>query len=216
MADLRLLLADDHAMVRDGLRHVLESQPGWCVVAEAPNGRQAVQRALDLRPDVIVLDASMPLLSGIEATRQVTRRWSSARILMLTMYSDEAYVVRALQAGVRGYVLKDADSTELVHAVRVLSTGGSYFSPPIAGIMRDHFVRSLTRRGITDRFESLSEREREVFQLLVEGHTNKGMAELLGVSPATIETHRGHILEKLGLHSAAEVVRYAARRGLVR
>jgi two-component system, NarL family, response regulator NreC len=216
MADLRLLLADDHAMVREGLRRVLEAQPAWSIVAEASDGRQAVQQALELRPDVIVLDASMPLLNGIEAARQITRRSASARVLMLTMYSEEAYVVRALQAGVRGYVLKDADSGELIHAVRVLSTGGSYFSPPIAEIVRDQFVRSLTTRGITDRFDTLSEREREVFQLLVEGHTNKSMAEVLGVSPATVETHRGHILEKLDLHSAADVVRYAARRGLVR
>jgi two-component system, NarL family, response regulator NreC len=216
MNTLRLLLADDHLLVRQGLRRILEARDGWQVVAEAGDGREAVGLALEERPDVSILDISMPQLDGIEAARQIKRRWETARILMLSMYQDEAYVTRSLQAGVRGYVLKSAADRDLVAAVEALASGKAYFSPAVAEVMRDQYVQSLAQHGKTDRYDALSEREREVFQLIVEGHSNKEIAEILGVSVATVESHRAHVMEKLDLHSAVDVVRYAARRGLVR
>ena len=212
---LRILLADDHTLVRQGLRRILEEQPDWQVVAETGNGLDAVRLAADLQPDVVILDIGMPQLNGLEAARQITKRVPSARVLMLSMHADEVHITKAVEAGASGYLVKDSADSELVKAVTVTFQGKSYFSPAAAAILLDEYRRSLARRGVTDRFETLSDREREVFQLIAEGHSNKSIAGILGVSPATIETHRSHILEKLDLHSVAEVVLYAVRRGVV-
>jgi two-component system response regulator NreC len=216
MGRVRILLADDHIMVRQGLRKVLEEQRDWEVVAEASNGREALRLVEQHRPDVAILDVAMPQLNGIEATRQITKKMSGTRVLVLSMYSDEAYVTQILQAGATGYLLKDSADVDLIQAVSAVSIGKSFFSPAIARVMLDDYVRQLADKGITDRYEALSTREREIFQLVAEGKTNKEIATLLSVSPSTVETHRAHIMEKLDLHSAAEIVLYAVRRGVIR
>lgn len=215
MADLKILLGDDHTLMRQGLRKILEENAGWQVVAEAGNGRDAVRDMLALQPDVAVLDIGMPLLNGIEATRQIVRRIPLARVLILSMHADQAYVTQAVQAGARGYILKDSAGADLVQAVGALAAGKSFFSPAVAQLMLDDYARRLTERGVTDRYDALSEREREVFQLVAEGRSSKEIAELLSVSPATVETHRTHVLQKLGLRNTAEVVLYAVRRGVI-
>jgi DNA-binding NarL/FixJ family response regulator len=213
--ELRVLLGDDHTVLRQGLKRILEDRRDWRVVAEAGNGREAVSKAIELTPDVAVLDIGMPLLNGIEATRQIVKRAPSVRVLILSMHSDQAYVTQAVQAGARGYLLKESAGSELIAAIAAIASGKSYFCPPVAQVVFDDYVRSLTARGITDRYDALSEREREVLQLVAEGRSSKEIADLLSISPATVETHRTHVLQKLGLRNTAEVVRFAARRGIV-
>ena len=215
MTTLRILLADDHTVVRQGLRKVLEERPEWQVVAEAGDGREAVRLAEQLKPDVAVMDVSMPLLNGIEATRQITRRVPETKVLVLSMYSDEAYVIQMLKAGATGYLLKDSADVDLLQAVQDVSRGKAFFSPAVARLMSDDYARQRGDNAV-DRYESLSEREREIFQLVAEGRTNKEIAALLFISSSTVETHRARIMEKLDLHSAAEIVLYAVRRGAIR
>jgi len=214
MGKLRILVGDDHTLVRQGFRKILEDRPEWEVVAEASDGRDAVRQALAAQPDIAILDIGMPFLNGIEATRQITRRLPT-RVLILSMHADEAYIIQALKAGAHGYMLKDSADTDLIRGVGAVAAGKSFFSPAVAKVMLDDYVRHLAEKVITDRFDSLSEREREIFQLIAEGHSNKGIAELLSVSPATVETHRAHILQKLDVHNAAELVLYAVRRGII-
>jgi len=214
MAPLRILLADDHTMVRQGLRKVLEERPEWQVVAEAGDGHEAVRLAELHKPDVAVLDVAMPLLNGIEATRRIAKRVPHTRILVLSMYSDEAYVTQMMKAGATGYLLKDSAGVDLLEAVQAVAQGKSYFSPAVARLMLDDYAR---QRGTDDdRYESLSDREREIFQLIAEGKVNKEIATLLFISLSTVETHRARIMEKLDLHSAAEIVLHAVRRGVIR
>ena len=215
MAPLRILLADDHTIVRQGIRKILEEQPDWQVIAEAGDGREAVRRAMELRPDITLMDISMPLLNGIEATSQISRRAPEVKVIILSMHPNEAYIGRALQAGAKGYLLKDSADIDLVRALTLVSQGKSFFSPAVARVMVDDHLRNLAARGIVDRYDSLSAREREIFQLVAEGRSNKEIADLLFVSPSTIETHRAHIMEKLDVHSAVELVLYAVRRGLI-
>jgi two-component system, NarL family, response regulator NreC len=216
MSRLRLLLADDHTVVRQGLRKVLEDRPEWEVVAEAGDGREAVRLAETHKPDVAIVDVAMPLLNGIETTRQISRKSPSTRVLVLSMHADEAYVTQILRAGATGYLLKDSADVDLIQAVAAVAKGTSFFSPAIARVMLDDYVQKLAEKGVTDRYESLSEREREIFQLIAEGKANKEIAALLSISPSTVETHRARIMEKLDLHSAAEIVLYAVRRGVIR
>jgi DNA-binding NarL/FixJ family response regulator len=216
VSKLRILLADDHTVVRQGLRKVLEERADWEVVAEAGDGREAVRQAEELEPDVAILDITMPLLNGVEATRQIVKGSPSTRVLVLTMHADEAYVNQILQAGATGYLLKDSADVDLIQAVSAVSKGKSFFSPAIARVMLNDYVRQLADKGITDRYESLSQREREIFQLIAEGKANKEIAALLSISPSTVETHRARIMEKLDLHSAAEIVLYAVRKGVIR
>jgi len=211
---LRILLADDHTLVRQGLRRMLEEQPAWRVVAEAGDGREAVRLAEEHNPDVAILDVAMPLLNGVEATRQIARRAPAIRILVLSMHADEAYVTQILKAGAIGYLLKDSADADLMRAVAAVAQGKSFFSPTVARLILDDYVRP--RGELTDRYDSLSEREREIFQLIAEGKANKEMAALLSISVSTVETHRARVMEKLDIHSAAEIVLYAVRRGVVR
>jgi len=215
MAKLRILLGDDHTLVRHGLRKILEEQPDWQVVGEASDGRDAVRQAQAVQPNVAILDIGMALLNGIEATRQIVRRSPDIQVLILSMHANEAYIIQALKAGAKGYLLKDSADTELVRAVAAVAAGKSFFSPAVAKVMLDDYVRHLSEKGIVDRLESLSEREREIFQLVAEGHSNKEVADLLSISPATVETHRAHVLQKLDVHSTAELVLYAVRRGVI-
>ncbi len=222
MAALRILVADDHPLVRTGLRKILEECGEWTVVAESGSGRDAVTKALALRPDVAILDIAMPQLNGIDATAQICRRCPDIHVLILSMYPDEAYVIQAIHAGARGYILKDSADADVVRAVSAVAQGKSFFSPEIARIMLEECLRGSADRAPgqlpehPDRYASLSEREREIFQLIAEGRANKEIAELLHVSTNTIATHRSHILEKLELHSAAELVLYAVRKGVIR
>lgn len=213
---VRILLADDHTIVRQGLRKVIEERADWEVVAEAGDGREAVRLAEQLHPDLAILDVAMPLLNGIEATRQITKRLPRTRVLVLSMYADEAYVTQMVQAGASGYLLKDSADVDLLKAVDETAAGRTYFSPSISRVMLDDYARQVGDTALVDRFESLSGREREIFQLIAEAKTNKEIAALLNVSPSTVETHRAHVMEKLKLHSAAEIVLYAVRRGVIR
>jgi DNA-binding NarL/FixJ family response regulator len=212
---MRLLLADDHTLVRQGLRRILEEQPDWHVVAETGNGLEAVSLAADLQPDIVILDIGMPQLNGLGAARQIVKRAPAARVLIVSMHADEVHITKAVEAGAVGYLVKDSADTELVKAVMAIADGKSYFSPAAAAVLLDEYRRSIARRGVTDRYDLLSDREREVLQLMAEGRSTKAIATLLGVSPATIETHRAHVFEKLDLHSVAEAVLYAVRRGLI-
>ena len=201
--------------MRQGLRKILEERPEWEVIAEVGDGREAVKKCIALKPDVAVLDVAMPLLNGIDATQQIVRKVPETKVLVLSMYSDEAYVTRALQAGATGYMLKDAAGKDLLKGIASVAAGQAYFSPAIASLMLDDYVRRVAGSGVVDRYETLSEREREIFQLVAEARTNKEVAELLEISPATVETHRARILQKLDIHNTAELVLYAVRRGVI-
>jgi len=214
MALVKILLADDHTIVRHGLRRMLEERPDWQVVAEACDGREAVRLAEQHKPDVAIIDVAMPMLNGIETTRQLVRKVPGLKVLILSMHVDEVYVTQILKAGASGYLLKDSADTDLFHAVAAVAQGQSFFSPAIARLMVDEYVRPRPE-GI-DRYETLSDREREVFQLIAEAKTNKEIATLLGISLTTVETHRAKIIQKLDLHSATQIALYAVRRGVIR
>ncbi len=215
MARLRLMLGDDHTLFRLGLRKILEERPEWQVVGEVGDGREAVQLALKLNPDVAILDIGMPLLNGIEVTRQIVRRQPSTKVLIVSMHSDEAYITRALQAGAKGYLLKDSAGDDLLKGVAAVAAGKSFFSHVVAQSMIEDYMRRVADASVVDPFDSLSEREREIFQLIAEGHSNKDVALILSISPATVETHRAHILQKLDVHNTAELVLYAVRKGVI-
>jgi DNA-binding NarL/FixJ family response regulator len=212
---LTILIGDDHTLVRRGFRKILEDHPNWTVIAEVDNGREAVRRTVEDHPNVAILDISMPLLNGIEATRQIVRKAPGVQVLIVSMHADDAYLVQALQAGARGYLLKDSADTDLVRAVASAAAGKSFFSPAIASVMLDGYVRQLTEKGVVNRYQLLSEREREVLQLVAEGRSSKDVAGVLSLSPATVDTHRAHILQKLDLHNMAELVLFAVRQGLI-
>lgn len=210
---IRVMLVDDHQIVRDGLRSLLAKQSDMEVIAEADNGRAAVQAAAELRPDVVVMDVGMPDLNGVEATLRVLEAVPNARVVALSMHSDRRFVEGMLAAGASGYVLKDAAFEDLVAAIRTVAQGGTYLCPSVAGIVVAHYVRgradASARKAV-----ALTPREREVLQLLAEGHSTKQIAARLAVSIKTVETHRSRLMEKLGLHSVAELTKYALREGL--
>jgi two-component system response regulator NreC len=207
---IRILLADDHAMVRQGFRMILAAQPDMEIVAEAGNGREAVELATGLQPDVVVMDVAMPELNGIEATRRITDSSPRTRVLALSMYKDSVYVREILRAGARGFLLKDAIDRDLLAAVRAVAAGEGYLSPSVS-----EAVLSDYRRHVTDPLDLLSSREREVLQMIAEGKTNKDIATALNLSVYTVDAHRGRIMEKLNLHSVGELVRFAVRKGLI-
>ena len=215
MNPVRILLADDHTVMRNGLRLLLERQPNLQVVGEAADGRQAVALCETVNPDVVVMDIAMPNLNGIEAARQIVNRNPRTAIAILSMHSDESYVIRALKAGARAYLLKDSAEADLLAAVRALTDGKSFFSPAISKILVEDYMRQLESRGAEDTYELLTNREREILQLLAEGRTNKEVANMLNLSLYTVETHRAHILQKLNLHSVPELILYAVRKGII-
>lgn len=212
---IRILLADDHALVREGLRNILEGYPEFSVVAEAGSGIEAVDLARKHRPDVAVVDIAMKQLNGIDAVRQIARQSPETGVLILSMYSDDRYVRRAVKAGARGYLLKDSVGEDLLKAIRAVHSGQSFFSPEVARTLLEVCERDRAGRDVEDRYELLSDRERQVYQLLAEGKSNKEIANLLGLSLHTVETHRVHVMEKLDVHSVAALVLSAVRRGLV-
>jgi DNA-binding NarL/FixJ family response regulator len=211
---IRILLADDHTLVRQGLRRMLEERREWQVVAEACDGREAIKLAEQCKPDVAIIDVAMPTLNGIETTRQLLRKVRGVRVLVLSMHIDEVYVRQILKAGAAGYLLKDSADTDLFRAVQAVADGQSFFSPAVARLIADDYARP--RSEGFDRYETLSHREREIFQLIAEAKTNKEIASLLGISPSTVETHRAKIIHKLDLHSATQIALYAVRRGVIR
>lgn len=215
MKKLRILLADDHTVMRTGLRALLERQGNFEIVAEAENGRQAVALCSSLAPEIAIMDVGMPMLNGIEATKALLKESPSTGVVMLSMHSDESYVIRSLQAGARGYLLKDSAASDLLSAIEAVSQGKSFFSPAIRRLLAEDYVRALQQKGEVDSYELLTMREREILQLLAEGKTNKEVANALHISPYTVETHRSNILEKLGLHSPAELILYAVRKGII-
>jgi DNA-binding NarL/FixJ family response regulator len=210
MKKIRILLADDHVMVRQGFRMILAAQPDLEIVGEAGNGRDAVELAEQLRPDVVVMDVAMPDMNGIEATRRLAVSAPRTRVLALSMYKDSVYVREILRAGARGYLLKDAIDRDLLSAVRAVASGEGYLSPAVSDA-----VLSDYRRHVTDPLDLLSTREREVLQMIAEGKTNKEIATALKLSVYTVDAHRGRIMEKLNLHSVGELVRFALRAGLI-
>ena len=212
---IRIVLADDHIVMRNGLRLLLERQSDFEVVGEAGDGRKTVEICDTLKPDVVVLDIAMPNLNGIEAARQISSKYPQTAIVILSMHSDEGYVLRALKAGARAYLLKDSAETDLIQAIRVVTEGKAFFSPAISKTLVDDYVRRLQQRGVEDSYELLTTREREVLQLLAEGKSNKEVAQVLNLSLYTVETHRGNILQKLNLHSVPELILYAVRKGVI-
>jgi DNA-binding NarL/FixJ family response regulator len=206
----RILLADDHAVVRNGFRRILTAESDMEVVGEAANGQEALDRAAELQPDVVVMDVTMPELNGIEATRRLMESSPRTRVLALSMHKDGVYVREILRAGARGYLLKDSGETDLLAAVRAVARGEGYLSPAVSDAVLNDY-----RRHVTDPVDLLTSREREVLQLIAEGKTNKEVATHLNLSVYTVEAHRGRIMEKLNLHSTGELVRFAMRNGLV-
>jgi len=215
MKKIRVLIADDHDIVRTGVHHLLSQSDEIEVAGEAADGRAAVQMAEQLKPDVVLMDIAMPNLNGMEAAAQIARKHPAIGIIMLSMHEEVDYVVRALEAGVRGYLLKESAQEDLLRAVRTIHDGGTYFSAAIEQILSEHPGKELRARGLSDSYAMLTEREREILQLIAEGKSNKEAASVLGLSPYTIETHRTHIMQKLGLHNTAEIVLYAVRKKVV-
>jgi DNA-binding NarL/FixJ family response regulator len=216
--DIRILITDDHTIVRQGLRKLLDEEEGFEVVGEATDGRDSVAKAMDLMPDIVLMDLSMPGLTGLEAARQIVKRLPKTRVLILSMHKNEAYVLQALQAGASGYILKDSASEEVVTALRSVHRGDSYLSPSISRVVIEDYLR-LSQPGASGGtktlYETLTVREREIFQLLAEGLKNQEISERLHVSVKTVETHRAHIMEKLNLNNIAELVKYSIEIGVV-
>lgn len=215
MKTTRIVLADDHNVVRKGLRLLLESVPSFQVVADAADGRRCVVLVEEHQPDVVVMDIAMPILNGIEAARQISSKSPHVAIVFLSMHSDEAYVIKALKAGARAYLLKDSAENDLISAVKAVSEGKSYFSPAISKMLAEDYMRQMQEHGIEDSFDLLTTREREILQLLAEGKSNKEVAGLLNLSLYTVETHRSNIFQKLNLHSTADLILYAVRKGVI-
>jgi two-component system response regulator NreC len=212
---IRVILADDHSVMRHGLRLILEQQEDFQVLGEANDGREAVNLAEALHPDVAVLDITMPNLNGIEAARQISDKQPHIAIVILSMHADEGYVLRALKAGARGYLLKESPEADFVSAIRSVSEGKAFFSPAVSRLLVEDYVRRLQEKYIEDSYELLTRREREILQLVAEGKSNKDVANMLNLSLYTVETHRSNILEKLNLHSVPELILYAVRKGVI-
>ena len=211
----RILIADDHEVVRDGVRALLEKQTDMAVVGEAADGREAAELAEDLHPDVIVMDVGMPNLNGIDATRRILAAHPQIGVVMLSMHQDESYVLRSLKAGAKGYLLKESLRSDILEAIRAVSQGRSFLTRKISRMMQEDYIQEMEQRGLEDSYELLTGREREVLQLAAEGKPNKEIAGALSISLTTVETHRTHILQKLGLHSVPELILYAVRKGII-
>jgi two-component system, NarL family, response regulator NreC len=212
---IRILLADDHGIVRRGLRLFLEHQSGFEVCGEAKDGQEAVRLASELEPDVAVMDIAMPIWNGIDAAAQIVKKLPGTGIIILSMHSDESYVLRALNAGAKGYLLKDSAEADLVQAIQDVAEGRPFFSPAISGILAEEYVQQLAKRNLEDSYGLLTEREKQTLQLIAEGKSNKEVAGILELSPYTVETHRTNLMQKLNLHSTAEIVLYAVRKKII-
>lgn len=215
MSKVRILIVDDHGIVRRGLRLQLEEHEEFQVIGEASDGREAVRLAQELSPDVVIMDIAMPNLSGIQATAQLVKHDPNIGVIILSMHSDESYLLRTLTAGAKGYLLKDSADEDLYRAVQAVSQGKPFFSPTIAKTLLEDYMRQLQQRGLQDSYDLLTDREKEILQLLAEGKSNKEVAGQLNLSPSTVETHRTRIMQKLDLHSSADIVLYAVRKKII-
>jgi DNA-binding NarL/FixJ family response regulator len=215
LSPTRVVIADDHPLVRSGLRALLERDGEFQVVAEAADGYEAIQLSLLHKPDLILLDVGMPRVNGTDAAEHLSGKLPKAHIIMISMHSDEAYVLRALKAGAKGYLLKASPEADVLAAARAVSSGHAYFSPAISKMLVDDYVAEIRRRGVEVIYGLLSLREKEILQLLVSGKNNREIGDLIRVSVATVETHRNSILRKLHLHSLPELMLYAVRKGLM-
>lgn len=212
---IRILLADDHTILRAGLRMMLNAQPDMEVIGEAQDGKQAINATIHLQPDIVLMDITMPDMGGIEATRQIKRIAPEVKVLVLTMHENDEYVFQALRAGASGYILKEAADTELITALHVLRSGQFYLSPSAQSVIVGDYLQRVHTGEEKDSYNNLTEREKEILKLVAEGYTNNQIAERLVISPKTVDTHRTHVMDKLNLHSRAELVKYAMRRGLL-
>ena len=211
---MRVLLADDHGIVRRGLRGLLEAE-GITIVGEAADGLEAVRLCEEQHPDLLILDIGMPKLSGIEVAARAQKMNPPPGVIILSVHGDESYIMRALAAGARAYLLKSATDEDLIPAVRAVGGGKPFFSPAVTGVLVEDYIRRLQQRGLTDSYHLLTDREKEVLQLLAEGRSNKEVASLLNLGLSTVETHRANLMQKLNLHNTAEIVLYAVRKGLI-
>ncbi|HVB59741.1 MAG: response regulator transcription factor [Ktedonobacteraceae bacterium] len=212
---IRILLADDHTILRAGLRMMLNAQPDMEVIGEAQDGKQAINATMHLQPDIVLMDITMPDMGGIEATRQIKKIAPEVKVLVLTMHENDEYVFQALRAGASGYILKEAADTELITALHVLRSGQFYLSPSAQSVIVGDYLQRVHTGEEKDSYNNLTEREKEILKLVAEGYTNNQIAERLVISPKTVDTHRTHVMDKLNLHSRAELVKYAMRRGLL-
>lgn len=215
MPEISVILADDHSIVRRGLRSVIDDQPDMTVVAEAATGREAVQVCEQLRPSLMIMDIAMPQLNGVDATAQLRKTCPETEVLILSMHADEEYILRALNAGARAYILKDSAETDILPAIKAVLRGRTYFSARVSSMLLEDYIRFLRQRGLKDSYDLLTDREKEVLQLIAEGRSNKDVANLLQIGVTTVETHRGNVMQKLGLHSTAEIVLYAVRKKII-
>jgi DNA-binding NarL/FixJ family response regulator len=215
MSGIRVLLADDHGIVRKGLRFLLSQDPGIEIAGEAEDGREAVRLAGELQPHIVIMDIAMPQLNGLDAATQITKANPRTAVIILSMYSDEEFLIRALTVGAKGYLLKDSAEADVLRAVHAVAQGRTYFSPAIAHTLLEDYMRRLTQEGLQDRYDLLTDREREVLQLLAEGRSNKEVASILGLSVHTVDTHRTNFMQKLDLHNTAEIVIYAMRKKII-
>ena len=215
MSPTRVLIADDHPLIRSGLRSLLARESEFEVVGEAADGYQALELVEQLKPDIVMLDVSMPRLNGIDVARKISETTPSTRVIIVSIHSDEGYVLRALRAGAKGYLLKASPEGDILNAVRTVAAGHAYLSPEMSRLLVEEYVREMRERGVEDSYELLSIREKEILQLLVSGSSNRQIADMIHVSVATVETHRSNILQKLGIHSLPELILYAVRKGLL-
>jgi two-component system, NarL family, response regulator NreC len=215
MPPIRILLADDHTMVREGLRALLERQADLEIVAEASDGRECMQFAEELSPDVVMMDIAMPRMNGIEATRRIMAARPLTSVVILSMHQDESYVLQSLKAGAKGYLLKDSPREDVLDAIRAVARGRPFLSRKVSRMLQEDYIELMQSKGLDDSYELLTDREREILQLLAEGRANKEVASLLDISPTTVETHRGHILRKLSLHGTADLILYAVRKRII-
>jgi DNA-binding NarL/FixJ family response regulator len=212
---LRVLLADDHGIVRRGLRSLLE-EAGFTVVAEAADGLETVRLTESHQPEILIVDIGMPKLSGLEVAARAQKLDRPPAVIVLSMHSDESYILRALAVGARAYLLKDATDEDLLPAIRAVAAGKPFFSPNVTAVLIEDYMRTLQKRGLSDSYHLLTDREKEVLHLLAEGRSNKEVASLLDLGLSTVETHRANLMQKLNLHNTAEIVLYAVRKGIIR
>lgn len=215
MSSVRVVVADDHTILRKGLKLLLEREPDFKVIGEASDGREAVEQTERLKPDIVIMDIGMPNLNGIEATRRIQSSQPGVAVIILSVHSDEAYILRALKAGARGYLLKDSAEADLIQAVRAVGAGKAYFSPVVSKVLADDYVRQVRQQGVEDPYDLLTARERELLQLIAELKPTREIAELMGVSTHTVDTHRSNLMQKLNLHSIPELILYAVRKGVI-
>ena len=215
MNRLRIVLADDHTIVRNGLRVLLERQPDFMVVGEGGNGREAIEITERESPDVVLMDVAMPIMNGIEAAARITAALPKTAVVILSMHRDESYILRALKAGARGYLLKDSAESDLIQAVRAVAAGKAFFSPAVSKVLAEDYIRQVQHRGLEDPYDLLTARERELLQLIAEGKSAKEIAALLNLSAHTVDTHRGNLMQKPHVHSIPELILYSVRKGII-